>query len=507
MPIPGLVIDTGSDIPLFRQIADQIRRAVEDQRLPPGFRLPPTRQLALDLGVNRNTVVAAFDLLIQEGLISSHTGRGSFVNPPLAFPPVSPETGAGDSWFTAFSRGVEGSGVGNLLAAYRLATAGDGISFAGSYPAGDLMPVDPFRRALASALRRRGAEVLSYGPLAGFGSLRAAIAAGMRRFGAAAGAEEILITSGSQQALELAFRALVDPGDPVILEDPTYTGALSALNSLGARLVGVPADEEGIRPDLLARALDRHRPRALYLQPAFHNPTTRVMPEARRREVLALAVRAGCAIIEDDWAADLRLEGHELPPLYVMDGGRHVIYISTFSKKLMPGLRIGWAAAPRPVVDRLVALKQIEDLGTSPLLQAGLDQFLRDGGLEDHLRRVRRAYRERRDALHEALVRAMPPGTHWHPPQGGLFFWIRLPAGLDSSELAGAARRRGVLFSPGEVFQAESGGRDCLRLTFAALAPEAIARGIGILGELVRERLPGPARPGPPGAAEALPIL
>lgn len=507
MRIPGLSVDPGGETPIFRQIADQIRQAIEDQRLPTGFRLPPTREIARNLGVNRNTVVAAFDLLIREGLITSHTGRGSFVNPPSRTSPTAADSSLGDSWFTAFSRGAEGSGVENLLAAYRLATANEGICFAGSYPAGDLMPVDDFRRALATVLRQRGAEVLAYAPVTGFVSLRASIAQGMRRHGSTVTPEEILITSGSQQALELAFRALVDPGDPVVLEDPTYTGALSALNSLGARLVGVPGDEEGMRPDLLARALERHRPRVLYIQPSFQNPTTRVMPEARRKEVLDLAVRAGCAVIEDDWACDLRFEGHELPTLHSLDGGRHVIYLSTFSKKLMPGLRIGWAAAPRPALERLVALKQIEDLGTSPLLQAGLDQFLREGGLEDHLRRVRRAYRERRDRLDETLLRTMPAGTHWIRPQGGLFLWVKLPLGLDSNELSGAARRRGILFSPGELFQVESGGRDCLRLTYAALTPQTIEEGIAVLAELVRERVPGAVPPRWPDAADALPIL
>jgi 2-aminoadipate transaminase len=266
-------------------------------------------------------------------------------------------------WLTAFSRAVEGPGVGGLLSAYRVATSSEGISFAGSYPAPDLMPVEGFARAVGSVLTRKATEALSYGPTAGSLSLRESIAAGMRRRGSRVAAEEILITNGSQQAIEIVLRALVDRGDPVVVEDPTYTGALSVLASLGARLVGVPGDEMGIRPELLALALERHRPKVVYLQPTFQNPTTRVMDAARRREILALTARYRCAVVEDDWAGDLRLEGADLPTLHALDGGRHVVYVSTFSKKFLPGLRIGWVAAPPPVLSRLIALKQIEDFG------------------------------------------------------------------------------------------------------------------------------------------------
>ena len=238
------------------------------------------------------------------------------------------------------------------------------------------MPVDEFSLAMRRVLAERGTEVLSYGPTAGYAPLRQTIAAEMR-----CNPSSILVTSGSQQALELAFRALVDPGDVVLVEEPTYTGAISVLAALGARLIGVPLDDEGIRPDLLAVAMERHRPRVLYVQPTFHNPPTRVMSEARRREVLAIAARHRCLVVEDDWAGDLRFDGERLPSLWELDGGRHVLYVSTFSKKLLPGLRVGWVAAPPPVMERLLALKQVSDCGTSPLLKAALHAYLEEGGL------------------------------------------------------------------------------------------------------------------------------
>jgi DNA-binding transcriptional MocR family regulator len=508
MSIPGLQIRLESDVPVYRQIADGVRSALIDGRLQAGHRLPPTRDLARQLGVNRNTVVAAYDLLASWGLVRSHTGRGTF----LAEGPVPPTAEAvratgDDTWLAAFSRAAESPNVERLLAVYRLATSAEGISFASSFPAIDLMPLERFGEAMAAALREKGAAILSYGFTGGSPGLREWIAQDMARHGSRVSTEELLVTNGSQQALDLIFRAMLDPGDPIVLEDPTFTGALSSLGSLGARMVGVPVDEEGIRPDLLALALERHRPRLVYLQPTIQNPTARTMGETRRREVLSLAARYGCAVVEDDWAGDLRFEGEELPTLHAMDGGQRVLYVSTFSKKLMPGLRIGWVAAPARVIERLVALKQIEDCGTSPLLQEALERFLRDGGLEAHLATVRPAYRERRDRMLGALARHFPPDVHWATPTGGLFLWVTLPGGLDSNELFLAARQRGVVFSRGELFHVEGGGRDTLRLTFGAVDPDQIESGVAVLGELIRERRADGSSDSRESPVEAMPIF
>ncbi len=508
MEIPGLHIDPQAAVPVYRQIAEAIRTAAVQGRFPGGGKLPPTRDLARSLGVNRNTVVAAYDILAHEGLVLSRTGRGTFLVPASIGPEPSPvATSPADTWFTAFSRAVEGPGVGGLLSAYRVAVSGEGVSFAGSYPAMDLLPVDEFRSAMVSVLADMAAEVLSYGPTAGRPALRETIAEDMRSRGSRVTADGILITNGSQQGLDLIFRAMLDPGDPVVLEDPTYTGALSVVHSLGARLVGVPVDDEGIRPDLLALALERHRPRLLYLQPTFQNPTTRVMGEERRRAVLDLAARHRCAVVEDDWAGDLRFEGNSLPTLHAIDGGRHVVYVSTFSKKLLPGLRIGWVAAPAPVLDRLVTLKQIEDCGTSPLLQAALHAFVEAGCLREHLKRIRTQYRSRRDGMLASLERHFPEGAEWTRPEGGLFLWVTLPASMDSTDLLALARERGVLFNQGDLFHVDGAGRHTLRLSYAAVDPSRIDAGIGVLGRLVRERWPDARKELAERAAEAVPIL
>jgi len=508
MLVQLLRLDSAADTPVYRQIADGILAALHDGRLAVGSRLPPTRELAARLRVNRNTVVAAYRTLVDAGAVRGHTGRGTFL--------ARPEPAAGGAaparlphWSGAFARAVEGPGIGNLLSIYRTATSHEGISFAASYPAAELMPALPFAAAIDAVLRTRGAEVLAYGPTAGYAPLRDWIAADLRRGGAPAEADQVLITNGSQQAIEIVFRALVDPGDAVVLEDPSYTGALSVLASLGARRIGVPMDEEGIRPDLLARALDQHRPRLLYLQPTFHNPTTRTMGEPRRREVLDLAARHRCTIVEDDWARDLRLDGEDLPTLHAMDGGRHVLHIGTFSKKLLPGLRIGWVAARRDIFERLLLLKQIEDCGTSLLLQAALERFLCDGGIEPHLERAREAYRARRDRMLAALRRNAPRQARTTRPDGGLFLWLTLPDGIDTDALFVDARERGVLFSRGTLFHVDGGGKNTLRLTYSAASPDQIDSGIATLGELMKKRLLARGRSAPDRLAvsEGIPIL
>ncbi|HXV77425.1 MAG TPA: PLP-dependent aminotransferase family protein [Candidatus Polarisedimenticolaceae bacterium] len=507
MPIADLKIDLGSDVPVYRQIVDGVRAAAFEGELQPGHQLPPTRDLARDLGVNRNTVVAAYEALADEGWVRSHTGRGTFL---VRRPGASADSAVADSdaWFTAFSRTADGAAAGGLQSILSLfVEPTGGVSFVGSYPAGELIPVDAFSEAMARVLAERGAEALGYGPTAGDPGLRETIAAGMRGQRMPAAADDILVTNGAQQGLEIVFRTFLDRGDAVVIEEPTYTGALSVLGALGARVVGVPLDSQGIRADLLQMALERHRPRLVYLQPTFHNPTTRVMGETRRREVLELAHRFRCPIVEDDWAGDLRLDGEDLPTLHALDSGRHVVYLSTFSKKLMPGLRLGWVSAPPPVMQRLIEMKRVQDCGTSPLMQAALADFLGRGGLDDHLQRIRPAYRRRRDAMLSALERHFPEEARWESPLGGMFVWIRLPEGFDGADLFVAARQEGVLYSRGELFHSDGSGGDTMRLTYSSASHEQIELGVATLGRLIGERRPAGHRPVRHRPAETMPIF
>ncbi len=434
---------------------------------------------------------------------SLHTGKGTFLVEPAA----DPQSQADEGWLTTFSRAVEGPNVGGLLSVFRMATATDGISFAGSYPAPDTMPIEAFSRLMAEALRESGRELLSYGPTAGHPPLRDLLASRMRDEGSRIEPENILIANGAQQAIELVFHTFLERGDAVVIEEPTYTGALSVLGSIGARVVPVPVDSEGMRPDLLAIALERHRPRLMYVQPTFHNPTTAVMSETRRRELLSLALRNRCLIVEDDWASGLRFEGPELPTLHALDGGQHVMYLNTFSKKLLPGLRVGWIAAPASAMERLMRLKQIRDCGTSPLLQGALYAFLSQGGLEEHLGRVLPANRQRRDCMIRALERSFPAEVKWTRAPGGLFLWVRLPREFDGRGLFLAAQQQGVRYSSGELFHNGTHGGHTLRLTYSTATPAEIETGIATLGELIRERWPGTSAASSRRPVETMPIL
>ncbi len=507
MLIAGLKIDHERAEPVYRQIADGVRAAALDGRLGPGHRLPPTRDLARQLGVNRQTVVAAYDHLASQGWVQSQTGRGTFLAVPAGERRTDSPPAPGASWMPTFSRAVEAPQVSGLLSFYQTANLSHGISFAGSYPARELMPIEAFSRALAATQREEGAAVLVYGPSAGHQRLREHIASRMQEAGSVVEPENVLVTNGAQQGIDLVFHAFLERGDAIVIEEPTYTGALSVLASIGARVVGVQVDDQGMRPDSLALALERNRPRLMYVQPGFHNPTSAVMGEARRRELLSLAARSRCVILEDDWASGLRFEGEEPRTLHALDGGEHVIYLNTFSKKLLPGLRIGWVAAPYPVMQRLVALKQIRDCGTSLLLQAALERFLRSGGLEEHLERVLPIYRERRDCMLAALERHMPDGTTWTRADGGLFVWVTLPRKLDAQQLFGAAQQAGVTFSSGEMFHSSGDGRHALRLTYSAAAPAEIEKGVAILGELIRRRWPAGSDSIVKRSTEVVPIL
>ena len=508
MAIGTLHIDPKSAEPVYRQIALEIRRSVLDGRFEAGSRLPATRDLARQLGVNRNTVVAAYDALASEGWVASHTGRGTFVIDRSVIEVAEPvDSSHEETLRTGFSRAVECAAIGGLRSIYRLAISDEGISFVGSYPAGDRMPVEQFGASLQAVLKKDGPAILGYGPTAGSFDLRETIAATMREAGSDVSPERTLVTSGAQQAIELVFRTFVERGDVVLIEEPTYTGALSVLNSLGARIVGIPVDDEGIRPEPLDVALERHRPKLLYVQPTFHNPTAAEMGLARRREVVELCRRHRCLIVEDDWAGDLRLDGERLPTLHAIAAGSNVIYLSTFSKKLMPGLRVGWVVAPAAAFERLVELKRLQDCGTSPLIQAALDHFLRAGGLDEHLKKTLPVYRDRRDTMFDALSRHFPKEAVFKRPTGGLFIWVTLPTSFDGNTLFAAARRREVLYSRGDLFHGDGSGNNSLRLTYSAADPTEIENGVSVLGELVRERWPDGPREDSPGTAESMPIF
>ena len=374
------------------------------------------------------------------------------------------------------------------------------ISFAGGLPAPDVFPTDRFREACCRVLETNAKAALQYGATEGYEPLREMIARHTSRYGIAANPENVLITSGSQQALDLIGKLLINPGDRVLVEAPTYLGALQAFNVYGAEYLSVPSDEDGIRTDKLEKPL-RSGPKFMYVLPNFQNPGGTTLAEGRRQELVLLADRFGIPIVEDDPYGQLRYEGEHLTPLVVLDRENlrrdngyslgNVIYLSTFSKTLAPGLRLGWIVAPPDVIAKLVQLKQGGDLHTSTFAQIVAYEVARDNFLDEHIKLIRNVYRERRDAMLEALQECFPSEVEWTHPKGGLFLWITLPKGMDCQKLFEIALKENVAFVPGDSFYANDGeeGKRHMRLNFSYVPPEQIREGIRRLSVAVKRQM------------------
>lgn len=382
--------------------------------------------------------------------------------------------------------GVRSSPVRELLA---LVSDEDVISFAGGLPAPELFDVDGLRaaydRALSGPAARRN---LQYAATEGDARLRELVAARLTRRGLPTDPDDLLITTGSQQALTLLTTALLEPGSAVAVEEPSYLAALQSFSLAGARLVGVAGDADGAVPEAVEQVLAEHRPAVLYLVPNFANPTGRTLAADRRGRIAELAAEHGTWIVEDDPYGELRYSGEHLPPLAAQAAAaENCIHLGSFSKIGAPGLRLGWARLPKAVRPAVVVAKQAADLQTSTIDQAAAAEYLAATDLDAHVARVVDAYRDRRDALLLALERELPPGSTFSRPEGGMFSWVRLPDGRIAADLLPAALANGVAFVPGDAFHAGVPDRSTMRLSFTTYSPARIAEGVARLGSALRQ--------------------
>jgi len=379
----------------------------------------------------------------------------------------------------------------------------DVISFAGGMPAPEVFPVAQFQEACQKVLADFGAQALQYSTTEGFPPLREQIARHTSRYGIQINLDNILITSGSQQALDLLGKVFINPGDHILVESPTYLGALQAWNVYGAEYVTVPMDKSGMNTDALEEGL-RAGPKFIYVLPNFQNPTGVTLSLKRRQRLIELADQYGVPIVEDDPYGQLRFEGEHLPSVVVLDdkfrGNSHgsyhgnVIYLSTFSKILAPGLRLAWIIAPPEVIHKLVQAKQGADLHTASFTQMVAHEVSRGGFLDEHIKLIRKTYRERRDVMLGAMDRFFPPEVDWTHPEGGLFLWGTLPKYLSSADVLKRSIEAKVAFVPGEPFHPNGGGHNTMRLNFSNATPEKIQEGIRRLGDAIFESIGAPSR-------------
>jgi len=366
----------------------------------------------------------------------------------------------------------------------------DVISFAGGMPAPELFPVREFKEACAYILDHDGASALQYGPTDGYPPLKAYLIEKMQKYGVPAEMENVFVTSGSQQALDLIGKVFIDPGDVVVTEEPTYLGAIQAWNPFGPRYVTVPSDDDGMRVDLLEDVLKQERAKFIYVLPNFHNPAGVTLSEERRYQLVAVAGTYGVPIIEDDPYGELRFEGEDIVPIITLHK-ENVIYLSTFSKTLAPGIRLGWVTAPGQVVDLLLMAKQAADLHTSSFVQMVANDICQRGILNRHVKLIRDVYHQRRDVMLEALEEFFPEGVTWTHPHGGMFLWARLPEGIDTEELLPKALEQKVAFVPGSAFFPNGGVHNTMRLNFSNASPQKIREGIQRLGRAIEQELAG----------------
>ncbi len=401
-------------------------------------------------------------------------------------------------WEYRYAHRTKQMGSSVIRELLKLTEQPDIISFAGGLPAPEVFPLEQFRQACNRVLEEFGPQALQYSTTEGYRPLREMIARHTRRYAVEVTPENILITSGSQQALDFIGRLFINRGDYIIVESPTYLGAIQAWNAYGAQYITIPTDEHGMIVDELEKAL-RVGPKFIYVLPNFQNPGGWTLSLERRKKLVELADRYGVPIIEDDPYGQLRYEGEHLPPVVALDSqyraenGKHysgnVIYLSTFSKILAPGIRLAWVIAPQEVIRRLVMAKQAADLHTATFNQMVAYEVGKGGFLDEHVKVIRRVYKERRDVMLETMDELFPAEVRWTRPQGGMFLWVMLPKGLDTAEVLRLAIERKVAFVPGAPFHPNGGGENTMRINFSYSSPETIREGITRLAGVLREVL------------------
>ena len=491
-----LLLQTESHIPLYVQLRDQLRALVHSGELRHGDRIPASRELASQLGVHRTTVANAYAELEAEGLIEGHVGRGTFICGSnirqFSPPPRANGNGGGARWESLFADERGDESLSRLMPD----VPAGALAFTCARPSEEFFPVEEFRRCANAVLRREGRRILQLGASDGYDTLRHALVDWFREEGQTVRPEQLLITDGGQQAIDLICKAFIRAGDAVAIENPAYPGAISIFAGARVRTLAVPVEADATRTgnvgldlDALENILLQNRVKFIFITPDFHNPTGTAMPLSQRRRLLEIAARYQVPIIEDSIYARTRIRGSELPSLRSLDTHGNVIQIDSFSKISFPGLRVGWCIGAESAIQRLRLVKLATDLHTDQFSQATLAEFIQRGHLKRHLARMKKVHRSRLQAMEGALEKYMPEGTTWAGPEGGMTIWVTLPAGFDAGDLLIHVRERGIYFVPGRYFYLQNPQPNTLRLGYANLDEKSIARGVQIFCEVLKSEL------------------
>ena len=473
----------GGEVSLTQQLVDRFAEAIEEGRLEPGEKLAPTRELAAQVGVNHLTAARVYRRLAELGYVTASVGRGTFVR-TLA-PAGSAEHG--DDW-QVYALPYREPNYPEQVLSEAFASAGRPglISLAIGWPSPSLYPTEELARITAEVFEEEGGEALSYLPAEGLWRFREQLAARGREAGWAEEPDEVVVTSGAKQALSLTARATLERDDVAVIESPTFVGMLDSLRQTGARVIGVPVDEDGLDVAALERLLARHEIKLVGLQTACQNPTGRNLSDERRQRLAELAVERNFFVLEDRVYADARFEGEPVRPLREL-APAHVIYVNSLSKVVGGGLRAGWIAARGPVRERLALLKLEADFHTPTLIQHIAARWLAAGSHDRHIEATLPFYLERRDALLAALEKHLAGEYHVDPPRGGHHVWVTLRRPLDQRALYSEAARHGVSFTPGDAITAERRSQTSFRLSFSLVEPAELDEGVRRLARAIRE--------------------
>lgn len=469
----SIQLTKSTKVSLYVQLYDKLRELIISGKLSYGYLLPPIRKLAALLHVNPGTVVNAYKLLEQNGYIFSRTGSGSYV----AEIPVNGDT----EYLPAAENEAE------FLPPVTVHIAQNCLDFATVMPPPDLLPIDDFKNVLIEVLDRDQGNAFSYQDSQGFAPLRQSIAAYLKEQGIKAQADNVQIISGAQQGIDIVAKTVLSYGDYVFTENPTYPGAIAAFRSRGAKIVEISMESDGINIQELEAKIRSFRPKLLYVMANIQNPTGYSYSLAKRNRLLGLARRYNAMVLEDDYISELDVADVPLAPLKALDRDQRVIYLKSFSKIFMPGLRLAFLLMPPSMVAKVLTSKHNSDISTSGLTQRAFDLYLRKGIWQGHIAAIRRIYLERYQTTLAALEEFLPPAVTCHRPRGGLTCWLALPEGVSAEQVVQTAEEKGVLLTPGTAFFPRHAPDRFIRLSFAVACSEEILQGVKTLGEIITQ--------------------